>query len=81
MSVKSAQRVLQVFECLTMHTEGLSIKEISETLDFPQSSTSNLIKTLADEGYLRQDTQKGTSSDPNSLELEPLPWNRWMSRR
>ncbi|MDM5197912.1 IclR family transcriptional regulator [Fictibacillus enclensis] len=67
MSVKSAQRVLQVFECLTMHTEGLSIKEISETLDFPQSSTSNLIKTLAAEGYLRQDTQKKYKLGPKLI--------------
>lgn len=58
MSVKSAERVLRVFELLACNTEGLTIKEISERLSFPQSSTSNLISTLFKEGYLNQDSLK-----------------------
>lgn len=52
MSVKSAERVLQIFELLAHHPDGLTIKEISENLAFPQSSTSNLVATLSTAGYL-----------------------------
>ena len=53
MSVKSAERVLRVFELLAQHcASGLTVKEISEALSFPQSSTTNLISTLYEEGYL-----------------------------
>jgi DNA-binding IclR family transcriptional regulator len=58
MSVKSAERVLRVFELLAVNKDGLSVKEISELLSFPQSSTSNLISTLFQEGYLSQDAAK-----------------------
>lgn len=58
MSVKSAERVLRVFELLAANKEGLSVKEISELLSFPQSSTSNLISTLYHEGYLNLDSSK-----------------------
>lgn len=58
MSVKSAKRVLKVFELLAEQKEGLTIKEISEELSFPQSSTSNLVGTLFKEGYLHQDSLK-----------------------
>lgn len=52
MSVKSAVRVLRIFELLSVHKNGLSLKEISELLGFPQSSTSGLVKTLVDENYI-----------------------------
>ncbi|MBT2726386.1 IclR family transcriptional regulator [Bacillus sp. ISL-75] len=58
MSVKSAERVLQVFELLAHNPDGLLIKEISEKLSFPQSSTSNLIATLLKQGYLSLDSMK-----------------------
>lgn len=55
MAVKSAERVLRIFELLAHNPEGLSIKEVSEKLLFPQSSTSNLMATLLDQGYLSID--------------------------
>ncbi|MFL6517104.1 MAG: IclR family transcriptional regulator [Bacillus sp. (in: firmicutes)] len=58
MSVKSAERVLQIFELLSHNPEGLTIKEISEKLSFPQSSTSNLMATLLKQGYLGVDAAK-----------------------
>jgi DNA-binding IclR family transcriptional regulator len=58
MSVKSAERVLQIFELLAHNPEGLTIKEISEKLSFPQSSTSNLMATLLKQGYLGVDAAK-----------------------
>lgn len=58
MSVKSAQRVLNIFEILADHPGGLSIKEISEALDIPQSSTYHLLNTLTKAGYLNRDELK-----------------------
>lgn len=58
MSVKSAERVLQIFELLSHNPDGLTIKEISENLLFPQSSTSNLVATLSSQGYLSLDPSK-----------------------
>jgi len=69
MSVKSAERVLRVFELLALYKEGLTIKEISEKLSFPQSSTSNLIGTLLNEGYLSQDTFKQYKLGPKLIQI------------
>lgn len=52
MSVKSAVRVLRIFELLSANKNGLSIKEISVQLGIPQSSTSELVKTLVEENYV-----------------------------
>lgn len=52
MSVKSAVRVLRIFELLSTHKEGLTIKQISTLLHFPQSSTSALMQTLVHENYI-----------------------------
>ncbi|MDF2925968.1 MAG: transcriptional regulator, IclR family [Paenibacillaceae bacterium] len=54
MAVKSAERSLRVFELLAQHKDGLTIKEISALLGFPQSSTVNLVGTLYREDYLSQ---------------------------
>ncbi|WP_299087259.1 IclR family transcriptional regulator [uncultured Metabacillus sp.] len=72
MSVKSAERVLRVFELLAHHTEGLTIKEISGKLSFPQSSTSNLIGTLYQEGYLNQDSHKRYRLGPKLIQMGTL---------
>lgn len=69
MSVKSAERVLRVFELLALHKEGLTIKEVSELLSFPQSSTSNLVKTLFEEGYLSQDALKKYRLGPKLIQI------------
>jgi DNA-binding IclR family transcriptional regulator len=71
MSVKSAERVLRIFELLA-RTEGLTIKEISENLSFPQSSTSNLIGTLFAEGYLAQDSLKRYQLGPKLIQMGTL---------
>ncbi len=69
MSVKSAERVLRVFELLAHHTDGLTIKEISQKLSFPQSSTSNLVRTLFHEGYLNQDSRKRYKLGPKLIQI------------
>lgn len=69
MSVKSAGRVLKVFELLALHPEGLTIKEISENLSIPQSSTFGLVVTLFKNGYLTADSNKRYRLGPKLIEL------------
>lgn len=58
MVVKSADRTLEIFELLAKNKNGLSVVDISKKLNIPQSSTSNLVKTLHDSGYLTRDETK-----------------------
>lgn len=75
MAVKSAERVLKVFELLAQHPEGLTIKEISETLVFPQSSTSGLIETLFQANYLTVDFSKKYRLGPKLIPLGSIAMN------
>jgi DNA-binding IclR family transcriptional regulator len=52
MKVKSALRVLDIFELLADQDQGLNVSEISTKLGFPLSSTHALLKTLISRGYL-----------------------------
>lgn len=52
MSVKSASRVLDIFELLVDENQGLNVSDISSQLGFPLSSTHALLKTLTSRGYL-----------------------------
>lgn len=52
--VKSAARVLDIFELLVRHPGGLSLSEICATLELPKSSGHALLTTLARRGYLRE---------------------------
>ncbi len=69
MSVKSAERVLRVFELFSQYRDGLTIKEISEKLSFPQSSTSGLIGTLFKEGYLSLDSFNQYKLGPKLIQI------------
>ncbi|PAE88437.1 IclR family transcriptional regulator [Shouchella clausii] len=69
MSVKSAERVLRIFELLSSHVNGLSIKEISETLELPQSSTSALVHTLYRENYLSVNQAKKFALGPKLISI------------
>ena len=51
--VKSALRVLDIFELLAHHPDGLSLSEISTELTIPKSSAHGLLFTLLSRGYLR----------------------------
>lgn len=53
--VKSAARVLDIFELLLREHKGLSLTEISERLQFPISSAHALVQTLIGRGYLLRD--------------------------
>lgn len=69
MSVKSAERVLRIFELLAENPDGLTIKEVSDALSIPQSSTSGLVVTLFQEGYLTIDLFKKYKLGPRLIQL------------
>ncbi len=54
-SVKSAMRVLEVFELLNEVRQPLTIAEIAASLGYPFSSTAALVHTLTKSGYLLTD--------------------------
>lgn len=51
-SIKSAERVLQLFEYFAADQKPANIKQLSKALAMPQSSTSMLVKNLVAIGYL-----------------------------
>lgn len=58
--VKSAVRVLDIFELLVQHPNGLSLSEICTVLDLPKSSGHALLMTLVHRGYLREGRRERT---------------------
>lgn len=58
--VKSAVRVLDIFELLVQHPSGLSLSEICLELDLPKSSGHALLMTLVQRGYLREGRRERT---------------------
>lgn len=53
-AVKSAVRVLEVFEFFDRRQGEATITEICQELNYPQSSTSILLRNLAELGYLQR---------------------------
>jgi DNA-binding IclR family transcriptional regulator len=51
-SVKSARRVFEVLEFFTARRPQANAKEVAEALGYPQSSTSELLRSLVNLGYL-----------------------------
>lgn len=60
--VKSAARVLEVLSVFDDVRREMRVGEIAETLGFPQSSASVLLRSLVKLGYLDFDPQKRTFS-------------------
>ena len=58
MAVKSAERVLRIFELLQNSAEGLTNKDISTELGFAPSSTLAILQTMEENGYLKVDDGK-----------------------
>jgi IclR family transcriptional regulator, KDG regulon repressor len=52
--VKSAERVVDIFETVATVPRGLGMSELSRRLGIPRSSTWNLVATLRRRGYLEQ---------------------------
>ncbi len=54
-TVKSAVRVLEIFEVFESERRALTISELVERLGIPQSSTSTLMKSLLAKGFVEYD--------------------------
>lgn len=57
--VKSAQRVLELLEFFAEWRRPASVGEISQSLGYPQSSTSVLMKSLSESGYFDYEARTG----------------------
>ncbi len=58
--VKSAQRVLELLEFFAEERRPASVGLVARSLDWPQSSTSVLLKGLAESGYFDHDARTGS---------------------
>jgi DNA-binding IclR family transcriptional regulator len=58
--VKSAMRVLEILELFSECQQSLSVNDVAQALDYPQSSTSMLLKSMHLLGYLELDRQGRT---------------------
>ena len=56
--IKSARRALEVLEYLDEVRSDASVMEIARALNYPQSSTSVLLRSLTSTGYLSYDPQR-----------------------
>ena len=86
MSVKSAQRVLEILQMYAGYRQPATLTEISKTLHLPKSSCLALLQTLEENGYLYQlgpdgryyptgrwlsNAQAITSHDPVVMRIRP----------
>lgn len=58
-SVKSAERALELLEFFAEWRRPASVTEISQSLGYPQSSTSVLMKSLTESGYFDHEARTG----------------------
>ncbi len=76
-TIKSAERVLSLFEFFARHQTAATITEIAHALEMPQSSTSMLAKNLVELGYLEQDAEQRTYFPTLRIALV----GQWMHRK
>lgn len=53
--IKSADRVLEIFEMFSASRQSVTVMDVARELDMPQSSTSELLGSLQRRGYLQRD--------------------------
>ncbi|GAB3104123.1 helix-turn-helix domain-containing protein [Aestuariicella hydrocarbonica] len=58
--VKSALRTLEVLELFMEHRRPMRLKEIYQALNYPQSSTTYLLKSMLNRGYLNYNRRDHT---------------------
>lgn len=71
--VKSAQRVLELLEFFAEERRPASVGVIAQTLAWPQSSTSVLLRGLCETGYFDQDPRTGLVA-PNARIALATAW-------
>src|SRR5690554_6167067 len=54
--VKSADRVLDIFELFTGEKDSYNLTEIAKALNMPSSSTHQLLQNMLSRGYLESDS-------------------------
>lgn len=69
MSVKSAERTVNIIELLSLNPEGLTSKQISQELDIARSSAFELLKTLTKHDYVILDENKKYSIGPKLINV------------
>ena len=59
-NIRSVQRALSILECFDWNNRELTFSDIVEKIDLPKSTTSRILGTLENEGFLvrDQDTQR-----------------------
>ena len=77
MAVKSAERVLKIFDLLEGSSDGLTNKDISTRLNYAPSSTIALLQTMAENGYLAVDEQKRYSLGGKLVSLGAVAASRF----
>lgn len=75
--VKSAGRTLQILEFFDDIRREATVMEVAETLGFPQSSTSALLRSLAATGFLHYDN----ASRSYILSIRAALLGNWVSER
>jgi DNA-binding IclR family transcriptional regulator len=55
-SVKSARRVIDIFEALAQRQNGMTLSDLARQLTIPKSSASGVVRTLLERGYLERTT-------------------------
>lgn len=58
--IKSADRVLEIFEMFSADRQEVTVMDVARTLNVPQSSTSELLGSLVRRGYLSRDRNART---------------------
>ncbi len=77
MAVKSAERVLQIFELLEGAPGGMTNKDISQSLGFAPSSTLGILRTMLEYGYLMIDEGKRYSLGGKLVRLGDIAASRF----
>jgi IclR family KDG regulon transcriptional repressor len=55
-NVRSINRALQILKCFTWNERRFTLTEIAKKVDLPKSTTSRLLATLENEGFIRRDS-------------------------
>lgn len=58
--IKSADRVIEIFEMFSQGRQAVTVMDVSRALNVPQSSTSELLSSLVRRGYLYRDRDART---------------------
>ncbi|UOR11517.1 IclR family transcriptional regulator [Halobacillus amylolyticus] len=69
MTVKSADRVINILDLLKEFPEGLTLKEIADRLSLPQSSTFHLLQTMEMRQFLSVTERKTYKLGPKLIQI------------